>query len=865
MGLESAAPNKTQRMRGIRKGRIGTMSRKGLSVLGVLLAFVLAAGGQPRFASAENLPNTMKVVRTFGGEEVEDAYKLMGGCVNRRMSYRLMQVLERNQCEDHVFRPYDLSLRSEWMFGCALNFFQREKYTGEDQGIWLNWRFAMTAGAPKFQFSGRSRSSGERFLCTPPKAVAEDLFTVTAEWNKRLGKRWRDLRAKLMKEILEADFQGKKPKDLTEEEQEKLFEKLNAKMAVEWPQLLNPEEKQLDDESNRLGGELERVLTTPQEKDYEYRVLEKGVSVPVLVRDGKLKYDGGTLELKGRDRGLTETMLFRMVQIASGLWPDGVFRSGGVTIETGWNDPKVKAFLADELKVPADKVRMGAAGTLTAGKDLTLADAWFRITAASTGKTLLFRATERMLSPRYFELKDKSESTTAEENRLAKAAQASPFLGGFEVRDHTAAEKLNDVLYGNKLVHLGQDGSKAELELDTLIQQIKGTPNVSADSLFNAVAGFRSAQLVSQAWNDKVFNPSDVAVTVGPVLGGTNPGDFWASLGVADVKTDAGAGDGRLRATIRVKSTGDTYTIRETEDLGRRDYANLKAYADKIRPIAEKEKGSGSVGTQGLAADRAVSALGTVQAAHAHTGWRGALHITEESMEALEENLISVPSVGYVLVSKEQKPGGSEPGTPKPDAPKPGQPKPDAPKPNTPKPDVPKPDAPKPDVGQRERVLGDFLKAPKNWNISETRLGAVTRVSLSIRFETDLDLKTVRLMTQGFRQETVKAELIPAVAGKSFSAAAAGMRTYTLKASGEFDTADRDKAAITGIRYTTADDATERELPLPSSGIPLSEMKQAAPEGEKKSGSSSGCDAGFLSLAVLALVPVAVRSGRRSR
>ncbi|MDO4786785.1 MAG: Synerg-CTERM sorting domain-containing protein, partial [Fretibacterium sp.] len=75
---------------------------------------------------------------------------------------------------------------------------------------------------------------------------------------------------------------------------------------------------------------------------------------------------------------------------------------------------------------------------------------------------------------------------------------------------------------------------------------------------------------------------------------------------------------------------------------------------------------------------------------------------------------------------------------------------------------------------------------------------------------------------------------------------------------------NRDKAAITGIRYTTADDATERELPLPSSGIPLSEMKQAAPEGEKKSG-GSGCDAGFLSLAALALVPMAVRSGRRSK
>ena len=136
------------------------------------------------------IPNEMKVVRTFGGKQVEDSFNLMGSCSNRRMNYRLMQVLERNQSPEKVFRPYDLTLRSEWLFGCALNFFQREKYyEGTDQGIWLSWRFAMTAGAPKFQFSGRSRSSGERFLCTPIKDVAEDIFTVAAKWNAKLRTR----------------------------------------------------------------------------------------------------------------------------------------------------------------------------------------------------------------------------------------------------------------------------------------------------------------------------------------------------------------------------------------------------------------------------------------------------------------------------------------------------------------------------------------------------------------------------------------------------------------------------------------------------------------------------------------------------
>ena len=62
---------------------------------------------------------------------------------------------------------------------------------------------------------------------------------------------------------------------------------------------------------------------------------------------------------------------------------------------------------------------LGAAGSLTAEKDLKLADAWFRVSALSTGKSLLFRATEKMLSPRYFELKGKGASTAEEETRLA--------------------------------------------------------------------------------------------------------------------------------------------------------------------------------------------------------------------------------------------------------------------------------------------------------------------------------------------------------------------------------------------------------------------------------------------------------------
>ena len=846
------------------------MRKKVLAAFGVLLALSFALAGTPRPVAAEppaqgRIPNEMKVVRTFGGKQVEDSFKLMGSCSNRRMNYRLMQVLERNQSPEKVFRPYDLTLRSEWLFGCALNFFQREKYyEGTDQGIWLSWRFAMTAGAPKFQFSGRSRSSGERFLCTPIKDVAEDVFTVAAKWNAKLRTRWMALRRKLLKEILEK-YGGKEFDELSEEDQEKVFNELNERMKAEWPkELKTDEEKALDKEYERLSDLLERVLEQPKVEDYEYRVLEKGVGVPVLVQDGRLQTTGGNLELTGRNRGLTETMLFRLAQIASGLWQDKKFHADDVTVETGWNDPKVREFLTAGLRIPEGRIVFGAAGSLTAEKDLKLADAWFRVSALSTGKSLLFRATEKMLSPRYFELKGKGASTAEEETRLAGLAQVSPFLGGFEVRDCPKDKGLNDVLYGNSLVFVGQDGSKKVLELGSLVDELVKNANVSSDTLFNTVAGFRAAQLASQAWSDGVFKPADVAVTAGPKLGGADPSDFWKSiLGAADVESGASASDnGRLTVKIKIKSTGEICTVAETEDLGRRDYANLKAYADRIRPLAKKEKKGASAAPQTPAKAGTVSAFGSVHVMHEHTGWTGALHITEESMEELIGRATAAPCVGNFVVSKKTVP--PTPGNPDPEKPKPEDPKPEDPKPENPKPETPKPEEPKPDTRQ-EQELGDFLKSPQNWGISETQVGNVTKVVFTTSFETNLGLKSMRLTTQGFRQGTVKAELLPVSSGKTRTAAAAARR-YTLRASGEFETADRDKAAITGILYTPSDGSGERSLPLPSSGIPLKGMKKTSPSPDtEKKGGSSGCDTGLLSFAALALVPMASRFGKKAR
>ena len=59
-------------------------------------------------------------------------------------------------------------------------------------------------------------------------------------------------------------------------------------------------------------------------------------------------------------------MFFRLAQIASGLWQDKKFHADDVTIETEWNDPKVREFLTAGLRIPEGRIVFGAAGSLTA-------------------------------------------------------------------------------------------------------------------------------------------------------------------------------------------------------------------------------------------------------------------------------------------------------------------------------------------------------------------------------------------------------------------------------------------------------------------------------------------------------------------
>ena len=96
-----------------------------------------------------------------------------------------------------------------------------------------------------------------------------------------------------------------------------------------------------------------------------------------------------------------------------------------------------------------------------------------------------------------------------------------------------------------------------------------------------------------------------VAFAMMPITAGAAAKTANIYVSIADQGSFAKAKNGK-RVTY-------TCTVAETEDLGRRDYVNLKAYADRIRPLAKKEKKGTSIDSQTLAKGGMVSAFGEVQ------------------------------------------------------------------------------------------------------------------------------------------------------------------------------------------------------------------------------------------------------------
>ncbi len=119
---------------------------------------------------------------------------------------------------------------------------------------------------------------------------------------------------------------------------------------------------------------------------------------PVVLAYGKT--------IKGGENGMEETCLchalgFRIAQVVSREWDDGIFRSYEiVSITTGWNTPGIREVFAEIMGLENILVP----GDATDRTRLTLDDNWFIVTFID-GKKIKIRGTEKLYTKRYLRLR----------------------------------------------------------------------------------------------------------------------------------------------------------------------------------------------------------------------------------------------------------------------------------------------------------------------------------------------------------------------------------------------------------------------------------------------------------------------------
>jgi hypothetical protein len=131
-----------------------------------------------------------------------------------------------------------------------------------------------------------------------------------------------------------------------------------------------------------------------------------GAAVEMLQLEKAITEHEGTEKEK---KCMCQAVCFRIAQLASQAWKDGVFRTYEVKqIRTGWNSGGPWEFFSDkemhgeigDLKIPAAKIliRQPDGSEATHRFDLVLSDAWFEITLTD-GRVLSFKAEKDGLFP----------------------------------------------------------------------------------------------------------------------------------------------------------------------------------------------------------------------------------------------------------------------------------------------------------------------------------------------------------------------------------------------------------------------------------------------------------------------------------
>nr|WP_321502366.1 Synerg-CTERM sorting domain-containing protein [uncultured Dethiosulfovibrio sp.] len=522
-------------------------------------------------------------------------------CMNRGMTFRLLQSLADRQCEDGVLRPFDLDVRLGWQFGCATKIYNGyvpivlsgDSYVGiRDQngdyvvrpGIFKVWDYSLdsrpTSGevspSSLYRIEATSRSTGKVYaLNLKDQAFPDNFFSVRQKW---------------IEEVYPKEQAG---------------------------QALSDEEKVLDELWHKLQEDALATVVSADQGDFAVKVLNEGCPFSGFVKNGVLSFrskDGSLKELQmvdacmegegdQRHPCLCRAMAYRVAQIASSAWSDGIFDVNDVKVETGWNSDGPKELFVDLMGLPS--VTYGVKGKISSPDSMSLADCWYRVTVLSTGESFVFRGTERMLPSDFMVLRNKVKggSATPEEQKALRQSKAiimasvqrDGFYGGFEIRKAPKPLAISDVLVSGDLRYLSVDGKKVEtLSLPDGVLEDDGKGGTKI-CLCQAMA-FRVSQMMSHRWADGIFRPNDVSIETG--WNSDGPSEFWVDRMGMDPKdvaissnatsgSELSVSDGWYKVTV--KSTGETFSFRATSDIYLSDFLDLRALA-KQGKISDAQK-----------------------------------------------------------------------------------------------------------------------------------------------------------------------------------------------------------------------------------------------------------------------------------
>jgi formylmethanofuran dehydrogenase subunit E len=174
-----------------------------------------------------------------------------------------------------------------------------------------------------------------------------------------------------------------------------------------------PLDKAFSVRKGEVEGTLYSVAVMAERDDQNYIIRNEVINNELMVKKSEdseveiLDFDDSIMEMHdGEEKAcLCRSISYRIAQICSQAWDDGVFRSYEIEkITSGWNTDGVKELFVDILEIPDDKLVFPE--NVVSPKNATVKDSWFEIELKG-GRGLIFRGTNRIYSEKFLEARRK--------------------------------------------------------------------------------------------------------------------------------------------------------------------------------------------------------------------------------------------------------------------------------------------------------------------------------------------------------------------------------------------------------------------------------------------------------------------------